>query len=102
MQTREDLLQKLIELIVEKVNTQGPVTAMKIYTEISGEIHQGIHGDYAITANDTLAVTNDAIQHCIDHGKIVELEYLLPQMEYRVKSLYFPAHTVFLRMKTPK
>lgn len=36
---------------------------------------------------------HQALNKLIEDQEIVEIEYTLPYMTYRVKSLYFPAHT---------
>lgn len=37
---------------------------------------------------------DSALVELIKEGEVVELEYVLPQMEYRIKSMYFPKNTV--------
>lgn len=37
----------------------------------------------------------DTLQSLLDTGEIVEIEYVIPDMSYRVKSLYFPKGTTF-------
>lgn len=34
------------------------------------------------------------LQQLIDDGEVIEVEYTLPHMDYRVKSIYFPKDTV--------
>ena len=39
------------------------------------------------------------IDHLVQTGHLVEVEYVLPQMDYRIKSFYLPANTkVTIRM----
>lgn len=35
----------------------------------------------------------DCIQELVDEGEIMEIEYVLPHMDYRTKSMYFPKGT---------
>lgn len=35
------------------------------------------------------------LSRLLDEGEIIEVEYSLPQMDYRIKSLYFPKGTQF-------
>lgn len=35
----------------------------------------------------------DSLEELVRLGRIVEVEYTLPKMDYRVKSIYFPAGT---------
>lgn len=35
------------------------------------------------------------IQELVDSGEIVELEFIVQQMDYRIKSMYFPKGTRF-------
>lgn len=54
---------------------------------------------------DTMAAVNpvhfadgtcqDTLQFLPDTGEIIEIEYVIPHMSYRVKSLYFPIGTKF-------
>lgn len=64
--------------------------------------HQGIKGtELAIQViSEHLNISPDdfdsALAECIKNGDIVEVEYTLPMMDYRVKSLYFPKETVIV------
>lgn len=35
------------------------------------------------------------LESLLKNGEVVELEYILPQLNYRIKSMYFPKGTVF-------
>lgn len=35
----------------------------------------------------------DTLEQLVQQGKIIEVEYVLPSMNYRVKSIYFPKGT---------
>ena len=36
---------------------------------------------------------NEALEKLIEEGEIVEICYILPHMDYRLKSIYFPKGT---------
>lgn len=40
-------------------------------------------------------IWKDALDPLIEAGEIVELEYVLPTMDYRIKSIFFPKGTTF-------
>jgi len=60
---------KAVDLII-KVSTVHPIS----YDEFSTEIEKLIH-----------------------EGEIIELEYTLPDFEYRIKSIYFPKGTIITK-----
>lgn len=35
------------------------------------------------------------LEELVKDNEIVELEYILPQLDYRIKSMYFPKGTIF-------
>jgi hypothetical protein len=65
--------------------------------------HQGIKGVELVI--HTMGLINplkfddeeyhQTVEQLIKEEEIIELEYILPQLEYRVKSLYFPKGTKF-------
>jgi len=66
------------------------------------ESHPGIHGVLLVV--DVIELIGPTfigseyettIQKLIDDEEITELEYILPRMSYRIKSLYFPKETTF-------
>jgi len=40
-----------------------------------------------------------AIEHLLSKGDIIELEVIMPQANYRVKSIYFPKGTEFVEIR---
>lgn len=63
--------------------------------------HQGIRATELVLAtmsvmgpvNFTHDEYSTAVESLVQAKEIVELEYILPQMDYRVKSIYFPKNT---------
>jgi hypothetical protein len=41
----------------------------------------------------------EVLEELVKEGEIVELEYVLPHMKYRVKSIYFPRGTEIVKDK---
>jgi uncharacterized membrane protein YcjF (UPF0283 family) len=84
----------LKEKIVAIVNENTGIKATQLVTDVviqchnTNEIHPG-------TEN-----LLQAINELVESGEIVELEFVLPSMEYRVKSIYFPKGTIFPKAVT--
>lgn len=45
---------------------------------------------------------NQELEKLVESGEIVELEYVLPQMDYRIKSIYFPKGTIIHGQSKPE
>ena len=75
---RKDMKEKIIEL----VNDCGPIKATELIVKLI-EIHD-------ISQNNLIL---DILNELVKNGDIIEVEYTLPQMNYRIKSLYFPKRT---------
>lgn len=60
--------------------------------------HQGINTiDHALEVSRQVSEMDDfekSLMELIEEGEIVELEYTLPSMDYRVKNLYLPKNTM--------
>ena len=77
----EQLSQRIIDLITSQQGIKAVDLTVKLATEF-------------------LDVTNseiiDVIMKLLSSGDIIELQYTLPHMQYRVKSIYFPKGTEFI------
>jgi hypothetical protein len=77
--TREEMMQKMVEMI----NADGPIKGSELVVRfIKRHVADPNIGAYDVTILLDALVTN---------GEIIEIEYTVPTMNYRVKSMYFPA-----------
>ena len=63
---------------------------------------QGCKLTELITRDCVVKLTNrptELINELIDEGKLVEIEYVLPELEFRVKSYLLPSGTKVLQVK---
>ena len=72
-------MKEMKEKVIELVNDFGPIKATELVVRLID-----IQG-----TNIT-----DILDELVKNGDIIEVEYTLPQMDYRVKSLYFPKGTI--------
>lgn len=81
-----DVTTELREAILTTVNSHQGVKGVELVVNVMGIINPLLfnHHEYAKT-----------IQSLVDSGEIIELEYTVPQVDYRIKSLYFPRGTEF-------
>jgi len=79
--TREEMMQK----IVEKVYQSGPLKG----TELIPAIIQENKDDLNLDDYDMIHLLDELV----NSGKLIEIEYVLPKMDYRAKSMYFPIGT---------
>lgn len=93
MQTAERFQEVARKLLCEYVNEYGPCRAVQAVMHVTGEIAQGKHGAFNIPANNMADGMNQTIEEAVKDGSIVELEYILPDMNYRIKSMLFPKGT---------
>jgi len=72
------------EAILTTINTRNGVNGVDLVLKCMGIINPltFINKDYIFILAELVAL-----------GEIVELEFILPQMEYRLKSIYFPKGT---------
>lgn len=78
-----------IKSIIKKtVNNNQGIKATELVLEV---MHQ--------SSDMNLDAYEDALMELIKEGEIVEVEYTLPQMDYRVKSWYLPKDTVVIISK---
>jgi hypothetical protein len=68
------------EKIIEIVNEFGPIKATEIVVRF-------------MTNNEPDQNITDVLDELVKNGDIIEVEYTLPQMNYCVKSMYFPKGT---------
>ena len=72
-------MQKMVEMI----NADGPIKGSELVVRfIKRHVADPNIGAYDVTILLDALVTN---------GEIIEIEYTVPTMNYRVKSMYFPA-----------
>lgn len=80
MITREGIKTHILDLI-----SQGPIKATEIASDpllIKSIIDSKLDVDIGVLLNEL-----------VEQKRIVEIEYVLPQMHYRIKSLYLPKGT---------
>jgi hypothetical protein len=75
----------LEESIIYVVDNFGPIKSNDLIVRIYEEYRDQIE-------NPDIPQT---INKLVRNGDIIEVEYVLPQMEYRIKSIYFPKGTTF-------
>lgn len=76
----------LRETILALINANSGLKAVELVCKVMGVVNPLMFKN--IEYQDTL-------EQLLKEGEIVELEYILPQLNYRVKSLYFPKGTKF-------
>lgn len=76
----------LTEIILEKV--QNGIKATELCAEIPSELHK--HKIQLYNSDEILR----EIERLIKTGEIVEMEYVLPHINYRIKSFLLPKGTI--------
>jgi len=74
------------ETVKEIVNKSQGLKAVELSMRVLTETK------YDVKSEDIIKTIEDLVRE----GEIVELEYILPQMDYRIKSIYFPKGTNIL------
>ena len=69
--------------IITLVNDRGVIKVMELLALLPKRIHKDNTSDQLLAA----------IAHLVDTKKLVEIEYIVPVMDYRVKSILFPGGT---------
>jgi len=97
-----DFESKLLEEAKQKQMPQKPIT-LKEAILLTVNSQQGIKGVELVL--NVMAIINPMkfkekdyifeLAELVSVGEIVEMEYILPQMDYRIKSIYFPKGTKF-------
>jgi DNA-binding HxlR family transcriptional regulator len=72
-------MTELDEYVIRIVEDKAPIKAVDLAVEIATHRHGVAEKDITETLNRLVAA-----------GMIKEVEYVLPKMSYRVKSMYFP------------
>ena len=78
MATKEEIQAAILHVI----NDCGPLKGTELITKIMTEILFEDFSEYVV-----------ALSELISRREVLELEYVLPHMSYRTKSMYFPKHT---------
>jgi ribosome biogenesis SPOUT family RNA methylase Rps3 len=76
--------EKILKLISENPGIKGVELAIKTITSIA---------EKGLPINN-LDFVNE-LEKLVHAGDIIELEYILPQMDYKIKSMFFPKGTEF-------
>lgn len=72
----------LEEFITRMVEDKGPIKGVDLAVEVAKHQH-GVLPDEITTTLESL----------VERGELVEVEYILERMDYRVKSIYLPKGT---------
>ena len=86
--TKEDLKKS----IISTVNDSRGIAATELVAKFVCHIHEY---EYECDCENI----PELIQELVDGGEIFELEYILPSLDYRIKSMYFPKGTRILNVK---
>lgn len=76
------------DIIIETVSSHQGIKATELVVEVMQQIDIPTRQVFERDEYDKSLV------ELIENGEIIEVEYTLPHMDYRVKSLYFPKDTV--------
>jgi len=74
------------DTILQIVNEKQGIKAVELVLKVM---------DIVNPARFNLEEYNEGLTQLIHNREIIELEYILPNMENRVKSIYFPKGTIF-------
>jgi len=74
-------MEKIKELIINCINEHTGIKGVDLVVDVcSNEVNTEEY--------------ENALNELVMNGEIIEVEYTLPSMDYRVKSMYFPKETV--------
>jgi hypothetical protein len=76
------------EIIRKTVNSHQGIKSVELVLEVMQQ-----------ASDMNITIYEDALMELIEERGIVEIEYTLPQMDYRVKSLYLPKDTIVVVSK---
>jgi hypothetical protein len=84
--TKISIMKTIREAILYVVNNQQGIKGVELSIQVITKLHPILftHRNFEIELNKLIA-----------EGEIVECEYTLPNIEYRIKSMYFPKGTTF-------
>lgn len=77
------------DTILATVNTQQGIKAVELVLNVLGSLgHAFDDREYLLE-----------LSRLIQEGEVIEFEYVLPNLDYRIKSIYFPKGTVIYASK---
>ena len=79
-----------IDFIIQTVNEKAPIKATELACLVT---EAGCKGECCQLSVDALFVL---LNNMVNDGDLVEVNYILPTMDYREKTLYFPKGTKVL------
>jgi hypothetical protein len=88
MLTKENL-EFLDNILVEIVTERGPIKGTELAVEFTKTVLEKNTFMNDITGIDVTS----RLDNLVGERRIIEIEYVLPQLDFRVKSMYFPAET---------
>jgi hypothetical protein len=83
---------KMKDEIIKIVYDCGPINSIELTSKISVWVWENTRNH-----SDDEWRFSDVLDELIKNGDIIEVCYTLPQMDYRIKSLYFPKGTIILK-----
>lgn len=80
------------EYLLGIVATYPGIKATELVTKVAGELYNDSNSSSDGRA-DVLESVPEVLESLVKDGSLVEVEYVVPSMSYRVKSMYFPKDT---------
>lgn len=80
-------LQQIEAIILKAINDSTGIKATELILRVIREL---------MPKDLNVGEFEELLTSLVDKGEIVELEYTVPKLDYRVKSIYFPKGTEFL------
>jgi hypothetical protein len=74
--TKDEIKQLIVERVSEKAGLKA--------------VHLASEEDIVLACKDLPSICEELVEE----GRLVEVEYVLPEMDWRIKSFYLPAGTV--------
>lgn len=74
------------------VATYPGIKVIELVTKVAGELYNDSNSSSDGRA-DVLESVPEVLESLVKDGSLVEVEYVVPSMSYRVKSMYFPKDT---------
>lgn len=92
--TTIDEKAKVKDIILEELGDNFK-TGVELVSKVTARCFKVAH--FAELNSDSVSkLILDTLENMVKEGSIIELEYILPSISYRVKSLYFPKGTAFM------
>jgi hypothetical protein len=78
------------------VNESTGIKAVELATQVAIKTsnHFPMQRTWDESSPSHYDIWEDALTPLIKNGEIIELEYILPGMDYRIKSIFFPRGTI--------